>query len=95
VATPISAVLPDPDKMLRDKGHRLHLSYDGECHYVDIAEERVWPDKILDPEANAVLDVTDRIILHRDGIRWMRDLLDEVLKRMDADDRAAGEGAPT
>jgi hypothetical protein len=89
VSDAFDAVLPDPDKMLRDKGHRLHVSFDGLCSYVEVYEERVWPERIDNPDANA-LEVTDRIILHRDGIQWLRDQLDAVLAKI-----AAGEGAPT
>lgn len=84
---PFDAVLPDPDEMLRKKGHRLHLSADGEATYADLAEERVWPERIARPDANA-LEVTDRLILTRAGVEWLHAQLGKLLEQWNAEDAA-------
>lgn len=88
---PFTAILPDPDPFLRAKGNRLSVRGDEEAKYLDICEERVWPDKVDDLEANAILEVTDRLVLPEASVRWLHEQLAKVIAQWDGGGPAAGD----
>lgn len=75
----IDVVWPDKDPKA-DPGWRLHffrLPYEN----ATFAEEQVLPEKVADPRAHRVIS-TKQITLKQEEIRWLRDQLDETLRRL-------------
>lgn len=87
---PFTAILPDPDPFLRAKGNRLSVRVDSEAKYVDLSEERVWPDKVDDPDAHAILEVTDRVVLPEVSVRWLHEQLAKVIAQWDTESAKRG-----
>lgn len=64
------AVRPVSDQSHKP-GWRFSLRRESGDGLVDLAEERVLPEKVDEPRASAVLEVSDKLILTRDDVRWL------------------------
>ena len=78
--------LTDPDPMLAAEGWRLRVCMEAGSANVLVERERVWPERINDPSAKAVLEARSFGWMSAAETVWLRDLLTEIL---DAPRRAA------
>jgi hypothetical protein len=74
----IESILPDSDKR-GDPGWRLHVIR-APMSNLELIEEQVLPEKVNDINANRRL-VQRSITIKMDEVRWLRDHLDEVIRR--------------
>lgn len=79
---PLDRVFPDTDPKA-DPGWRIHV-YREPYGHLYLAEERVLPEKVADPQAHRVIE-SRRIILSDKDVRWLRDQFNEIVATMDAE----------
>lgn len=74
-----------PDPIARAEGWRLHLARFSSGTV--IAEEKVLPEKVDDPDCNRV-EKSTRIWLTAAEVRWLHEVLGKVIAEVDAEDAA-------
>jgi hypothetical protein len=82
--TQIAQLIPDPDDFLRKEGWRLVVMVDepdepGTTHQVMVEHQRVLPEEVSNPEANAILETKGLGILCMEEVRWLHARLGEVI----------------
>lgn len=70
----VNVILP-AEPSTGDPGWRLHLFRGTGEQNIFLADERVFPEKVHDPDANRVLESSGRIMLTDREARWLRDQL--------------------
>jgi len=86
-------IIPDPDPRC-DPGSRIRVDYDpDDTGAFVIADENVLPEKLLDPNALNVTTLAN-INLGRDTARVLRDIMIELCKHLDDEERSAATRDP-
>jgi hypothetical protein len=66
-----------------DRGWRYHLELLDDEGFVELREERVFPERLMRLDAHNILQERGTVRMNLDEVRWLRSTLDEVIAELE------------
>ena len=70
-----------------DPGLRIRIERETNRGYIDLVEERVWPEQVLNPDSNHICETLDAMVLNTAHARWLYAALGELLAEASHEDQ--------
>jgi hypothetical protein len=78
-------LLPLDQAAMGEDGWRFRLEQPDMMGLTQLAEERVFPERVNNPNANHVKETHVRLVLTQSTVRWLAQSLGELVAKMDED----------